>query len=431
MSNVLAAVNNYLSGGASGAVTTDAQGAINTLAANIPPQLADLIPSLQQEVVAGTMTPAQAQAAIQQASAANGIQSDPTTSAAQLSALSQLQSVAQSGGLTDADKAQLGQLEGQVGQQNAARQGAVMQQAASQGIGGSGADLAARLSGAQSANVAASDEANNVAEDAQTRSLNALSQSGNLATQMNQNDFNNALQKAEAQNSINNFNAGNQQQASEYNANNQQQANLTNLSNAQNVSNTNTGIENTQAMLPLQTEQAQAALNNTYSENLGNAQLGAANTLNTAAKNNSAQSANDISAIGNALTNTLPGIANGVSNYANGYTTLGGGLNELSTDPSQWVSDPDEKEDAKDLTDDDIDELLSKLTGKTYKYKKDSVANDGGKVHVGIMTSDLKKTPLASHVKDTGQHEMIVGGPDMDGTILAVLSHLHDKMKDL
>lgn len=440
MANALQSVNDYLSGGAAGAASSDAQGAINTLAANVPPQLANLIPQLQQEVVAGTMTPAQAQASLQQASAANGIQSDPTTSAAQLQALSQLQNISQSGGLTSADKAQLSQLEGQVGQQNAARQGAVMQQAQEQGIGGSGADLAARLSGAQSANVAAADQSNNVAEDAQNRALNALSQSGQLATTMNQNDFNNALAKAQSQNNINQFNAQNQTQASEYNANNQQNANLTNLANAQNVANTNTGIQNTQAMLPLQTQQAQAGLNNTYAENLGNSQLGAANTNTKLAQQNTTQSGADIAAI--------PGVINGATNLAG---SIGSGISNLFSSPSSssssasslwspsdsdldamgWSSDPNGKCDVKDLTDDDIDDLLSKLTGKTYKYKKGSMGDDGGKIHMGIMTTDLAKTPLKGNVAHTDKGDVIMNDDDMNGAILAALSHIHQKMKDL
>lgn len=419
MANVLSDINNYLSGGASGNVSSDVQGAINTLASNIPPQLANLIPSLQQQVVAGQMTPAQAQAAIQQASAANGIQSDPTTSAAQLQALSQLQNISQSGGLTSADKAQLNQLEGQVGQQNAARQGAVMQQAQEQGIGGSGADLAARLSGAQSANVAASAASNNVAQSAQQRALQALSASGQLSTQMNQNDFNNNLAKAQAQNNVNQFNAANQTQASEYNANNQQQANNTNLANAQNVSNANTGIENTQAMLPLQVQQAQAGLNNTYAQNLAGAQDTGAKTLVDQANANTAQSNKDLNAI-----SSVAGSATG----DNGWLT---GDNGIIKTVGGWFSDPNLKEDKADLTDDDIDELLSKLSGKTYKYKKGSPGDDGGKVHVGIMSTDLKKTPLGDHVKSTDEGDMVVGGPDMDGAILAALSHIHEKMKDL
>lgn len=421
MANVLSDINNYLSGGASGSVSTDAQGAINTLAANVPPQLANLIPQLQQEVVAGTMTPAQAQASLQQASAANGIQSDPTTSAAQLQALSQLQNISQSGGLTDADKAQLGQLEGQVGQQNQARQSAVMQQAQEQGVGGSGADLAARLSGAQSSNVAAADEANNVAQSAQNRALSALSQSGQLATTMNQNDFNNALSKAQAQNNINQFNAQNQTQASEYNANNQQNANMTNLANAQNVANTNTGIQNTQAMLPLQTEQAQAGLNNTYAQNLGNAQLGAAGTLQKQSATNAAQSGQDIQAVGNAISS---------AGGANGWLTNSSGTG-IGNDISSWFSDPKMKEDKQDLTDDDIDDLLSKLSGKTYKYKKGTPADDNGKTHVGIMSSDLEKTPLGDNVVHTGMGDKILNNDDMNGAILASLSHLHEKIKEL
>ena len=129
MANLFSGINNYLSGGASGGAQSDFQAAVGSLASAVPPSLANLIPTLQMQVVQGKMTPAQAAAAIQQQSAMNGVQGSPQAQAAQLQALTQMQQVATSGGLTQADKAQLQQISDQVNQQNQARQGAVMQQA--------------------------------------------------------------------------------------------------------------------------------------------------------------------------------------------------------------------------------------------------------------------------------------------------------------
>ena len=417
MANVFSDIQNYTSGGASGQASSNLQGAVSTLAANIPPQLANLIPTLQLQVVQGTMTPAQAQAAIQQQSALNGIQGSPQATSAQMQALQQMQQVATNGGLTQSDKAQLQQISDQVNQQNQARQGAVMQQAAQQGIGGSGADLAARLSGAQSANQANSSMANNVAQDAQSRQLAAMSQSGQLAGQIQQQQFGQQATIGAAQNAVNQFNAGNQQQTNLANQNAQQNANTQNYQTANQVAGTNTGIQNTQNMLPYNTAIQQAGLNNQYSNSLASGQLSAGTGETKLAAQNNQATGNELGAIGSIVGGATGGSGN-----------LG---TQIGNAASSWFSDVRTKKDVKPMEDTDIEDILTKLTGKKYQYKKSSGVDDG-KEHYGVMAQDLEKTPLKSAVHtDPNGMKQVEDNDDMRGATLAALANLHERMSAL
>lgn len=421
MANALSNISNYLSGGQLGQSTSDYQQAVNTLASAVPPQLANLIPALHLQVMQGQMTPAQAQAAIQQQSSMAGVQVDPTAAAAQLKALTQLQQVASSGGLTNADKAQINQIQQQVGMQNKARQGAVLDQAQQRGIGGSGLSLAAQLSGEQSANVAASDASNNVAEDAQNRALQAMGASGNLGGQIQQQNFNEDATKANAQDIINRFNAGNLQTTNEANAQRQQQAGGENFQTANTIAGNNTGIQNAQALLPLNTAVTQGQLNNQYAKNLAGGLTAAGEAAQKAGTAQSTTSGNMLGVAGKAVGGA---IGSGIKAYdtsgGDWGSTLGGAIGGL-------FSDPKTKTDVKDLTDDDMDSMLEKLSGKKFKYKKGTPGDDG-KEHMGVMTTDLKKTPLKDNVVHSDQGDVVIDNDRMEGVMLAALNNLHNRI---
>lgn len=424
MADALSSISNYLSGGQLGQSQTDYQSAISTLAAAVPPQLANLIPALHLQVMKGQMTPAQAQAAIQQQSNLAGIQSDPTAASAQLKALTQLQQVASSGGLTDADKAQINQVEQQTGMQNKARQGAVMNQAQAQGAGGSGLDLAARLSGEQNANVVGSNAADQVAQDAQARSLAAMSQSGQLGGQIEQQDFGQAAQKAQAQDIIDKFNAGNLQSTNEANAARTQQAAGTNFLTANDIAGKNTATQNTEAMLPLNTAVTQGNLNAQYAKNLSGGLTAAGEAAQKAGTAQSTASGNMLGVAGKAIGGAINGGEKAYDSSGGDWgSAIGGALGGL-------FSDPKTKTDVRDLTDDDMDALLEKLSGKKFKYKKGTPGDDG-KEHVGVMTTDVEKTPLKSNVVHSDQGDVLIDNDKSEGLMLAALNNLHERMNEL
>lgn len=414
MANVFSNVENVLSGGASGAATSDFAGAVNTLAQTVPPNLANLIPTLQLQVVQGKMTPAEAQAQLQQQSQMLGIKVDPSIEDAQMQALNQMQKIATSGGLTATDKAQLQQIQDSVNSQATGRASAAEQSLAQRGMLNGGLDLAAKLGANQAADEAASKGAAQVASNAQERAISALGQSGQLAGQIQGQQFGEQAQKATAQDAIDQFNTATKNATNEANANRTQAANLTNFNTNNTVAGTNTGIKNTQAELPLQTAITQQNLNETQGKNLADTQIAAGKGQQTAADAQTKQ--------------TTAGLGWLTGNDSNGDSNVGNVVSGIS---DMFSSDPDGKCNVKDMTDDDVENMLSKLSGKTFKYKPGALGGADGKTHAGVMTTDFKKTPLKGNVVETSKGEAVLNNDDMSGALLAAMNNMHTRIKKL
>lgn len=348
--NVLGGVNaktqNALAGGQYGNMNQDIATAMGMLTNAVDPNLADLIPTLTKQVQQGTMTAAQAQAAIQQKSNMLGIKVDPALMQAQTAALTSLQKIATSGGLTPTDRAQLQDINNQVNSQNAGRQGAIQQQMQSQGIAGSGSDIAARLAAGQTANETAGQNAVQVGANAQQRALQALQASGQLGGQIQGEQFGEQAQQAQAQDAIDQFNAQNQTATSNANANRAQQANQANFDMANTIAAKNTDIANQQAMLPLTTAEEQNKENTAAGSAAGQLASGAAASQVKAG-----------SQIAGGSSTTTNGMVNGAVNAAGGW----GGI---ASDVADAFSEG---------TPDDTDDMFEKLSGIKYKPGKAKV----------------------------------------------------------
>jgi len=141
-----------------------------------------------------------------------GIEVDTVLKEAQTAALSQLGELSQ-GGLNLQDKADLANIQGQVAQQDAGRQAAIMQNMAERGMGGAGMELAQRLQSQSSGADRAAADARNVSAMAQQRALDAIAQRGSVGGQIRAQEFGEDAAKAKAQDDINAFNTGNKNQA--------------------------------------------------------------------------------------------------------------------------------------------------------------------------------------------------------------------------
>lgn len=402
-------IQNLLSNGQLNASQSAYQNAVAALNQSVPSQLSNLIPTLALQVVQGTMTPAQAQAAIQQQSAVSGVTVDPSLMNAQMQSLTQLQQVASNGGLTPADKAQLNDINNQVNAQNAGRIGAINQQAQMQGVGGSGLTIANKLSSAQAANNAASTAGANVASNAQARALQAINESGQLGGQIQNEQFGEAAQKAAATDAVNQFNTGLQQQTNSTNAANTQAANAANFTTANQVAANNTAIKNQQALEPLQTAEVQNQQDLNYGANAAKIDQQQGQQLNTQAQKNT-QANNGV----------VSGLIQDAPKIADAATSIFGSF-----------SDEKMKTDKSKLSDSDIDDLLNKLSGNKYKYKSDSPAADGGKTHYGVMAQDMEKTPLKNSVVDTDKGKFVTDNDDKQNAILAALSQIHERVEKM
>lgn len=238
-------------------------------------------------VMQGTMTPAEAQAVLQKDSLMNGVQTDAQTISQQRAALAKLADIGQSGGMTDADRSQLLATIQQTNAAAASQRQAQIQQLQMQGNAGTGAELAARLSGGQQMANANAMAGANVATSAQARALQAIEAGMQGAGQLNTQLFGQQAQKAQAQDIVNQFNTQAQNTFSLQNAQMAQQAGLANFNTANQIAMQNAAAQNTAGQTNAQLSQQsnlanfqtanQIALANQAAQN----QASAVNTANT------------------------------------------------------------------------------------------------------------------------------------------------------
>lgn len=141
------------------------------------------------------------------------IQSDPILREAQMNALSRVQAIADQGGLTAEDRARLADISRRQKVTEQGQRQAIAQNAAQRGIGGSGLELAQKVASQQEqANIAAQ-QGTDVAAEAQRRQMQAALEAGRLGGDIRSQEFNEAARRDEAQDLINKFNVGAQNEA--------------------------------------------------------------------------------------------------------------------------------------------------------------------------------------------------------------------------
>lgn len=370
------------------------------------PSIEDMRIQLQQEVLKGRYTPAEAQAILQQRSEMDAIQVDPRLREAQLSALTGLQDVAQSGGLTTADRGMLQAAAQEAGSYERGQREAILQNAQQRGVAGSGLELLSKMQAQQSGADRMSNEAFKTAALAQQRKMDALAQSGALGGQIRGQDFGQASDIARANDAINNFNISNRQSVVNRNVDARNQGQMFNLDREQGVESRNVGIRNTQ-------EVRNKALPQQQFENQYRKAGGVAGALGGQSNLASAEAGQNLGFIGGLV--------------GTGGQVLGASQdrdNKMEVAKIAAASDKSLKEDVRPL---DSAELLDALTGYKYKYKNKS---DGIGEQVGVMAQDLQKVaPHAVEPREDGKLEIDYG--KMGGTILAALADLNKRIKDL
>lgn len=301
------------------------QALTNYLAVHVPDP-AEQKAIYQKYMSTGQLDPQMEQAVNQEATKLASINLDPSSREAEMQALSKLQQISAEGGLDAQAKQKEYEAMNTANANEAGQQGAIMQNFAARGIGGSGAQLAAELSADQgSANRAAS-QGQQSASDAEQRALSALTQSASLGSSINNQDYNQAAQKAQAQDAINRFNTQNQQSVNNTNTGIFNTAQTTNLANQQSLANKNIDVTNKQ------TDQNIGAVQTGFENELQKAS-GEANALNGVANQANLQgqtAANTWANIGNAIGQGGAAIAK----YSNGNSGSGsndsGGFNSAN-----------------------------------------------------------------------------------------------------
>lgn len=288
-----------LTGGETSQAQEDLENAQSDIRGIQAPTEAQLdLPQLQQYVNAGLMTPAQAQAVVQQQSAMSGVNADPATTEAEMTALSQMQDVAGDNGMTPEMQAQLTSALNAANTNTQGERGSIIDKMAQRGIPtslmGTAAESAAAGQDAQTANLSATQAAGQAEQNA----LTAMANSGTLAGNVNAQEFSQGAQKAQAQDTINQWNAANKTNVNLANAANTQASNLYNTENAQNVSNENTGNANARTQYNAQVPET------VFQNNLGKA---------VAEAGVSEQQANQATAAGQQQAGLIGGLIGGAS----------------------------------------------------------------------------------------------------------------------
>lgn len=409
--NPIGAITDFVSGGAFGQAKDAAGGGLEAYNNVKLPTAEELQYHLSQLVNNGQMTPEQAQTILADPSQMSSITLDPRLKQAQMEALSSLQDIGQNKGLTDMDRAQLSQIQGQ--EQTAARgaREAILQNAAQRGVGGSGMELLAQLQNAQDSATRQSARDTSVAGMAQQRALQALQGAGQLGGQIGQQEFGQQAQIAAANDAINQFNAANRNKTNMFNVQNANEAQKYNLQKELDVNKLNTDIKNQQA-------QANAGAIQQATQN----QLAKAGGL-AGASNNIAQA--DM-ARGQANTNMFGSILGAGATLGSAAIKSKSDPNQQQQQPGGTGSDRNLKTDIKDF---DASEFLDSLTPSKYRYKEPEKFGQG--LQAGIMAQDLEKTPEgAALVTDTPEGKMVdynkAGGP-----LFASLASLHERLKKL
>ncbi len=351
------------------------------------PNISDERVNFDKYASQGDLNPEKADVNLQGDSALNGIETDPNLSQAQNDALHSLQDIGTSGGLTSMDQAKLGQIQSQEDTSARGAREAIIQNAQSRGLGGSGIELLSQMQNQQDAATRASTRGMDVAALAEQRALDALVQAGELGGKMQQTQFGQKAQVAGANDAINQFNTQNKNQVGMYNTTAANNAAAANLESKQKIADANTTSANQQQQ---------------YNKGLGQQdfqnQMAKAAGVSGVAKDQAAQ-ANE--------------------NSKTKSNLLGTGLSAAAT-----LSDENEKTNVKEF---DPSEFLDNLTSYKYNYKKPE--RNGSGQQVGVMAQDLEKG-APQMVKDTPEGKVVdyekAGGP-----IMASLASLHDRIKKL
>ncbi len=387
-------ISDIFTGGKSSDASDATQQAMDAIKGIELPSIEDMTIQLKQLVQQGQISPEQAQAALVERSQMEDVKADPKLVNAQLSALKSLQDISDNGGMTLTDKANLQDIsDTAMTQQKGARE-AIIQNAAQRGVAGSGLELAAQLQNQQNSAVNQNKQDLDVAAQAQARALQAIQQSGTLAGNINNQQFEQESAKAAAQDAINKFNAQNTQQVNLTNTNAVNTAQAANLAEKQRIADANTQLNNQQE---------------TYNKNLKQQDFN-----------------NRVTKAG--------GVASTSNQAANLYNTQGqqnqkliGDIGSAALTGYAMFSDENLKKDIKEF---DAEDFLNELTGYKYKYKNPKL---GKETNVGIMAQDVEKAGNPNNmVKNTAEGKMIDYDPKKASPVLfAALANLNDRLNKI
>jgi hypothetical protein len=400
-----------MSGGGSGG-DSERQQALQQFNRILIPSIEDQELDLARNEYIGDYQAQMENALNQQDSEMNDISIDPRLRDAQMSALESISEMGETG-FTPAEQAALREARRNAASEDQAKSAQLLDEYARRGMGGSGAELAARLQAGQSSADRLSQEGDRLAQMSQQRALDALSQQATLGSQIRGQDFGEQSDIARAQDAINQFNTANQQSVQSRNVANTNAANMRNLTTKQGISTDNTGISNQEQQLNKQL--IQQRFQNEIQKAGGQAQ---------ALREIAASKDADAAASGQQMGNIL-GAAGTVVGAVYGGPAGAAAGGAVGKQVGTAASDERVKKDVKPF---DVDDFLESLSGYEFHYKKPEKHGEGKQV--GVMAQDVEKeAPQLVDEDDDGTKRIDynkAGGP-----IFASLAGLHERLKKL
>jgi len=211
-------------------------------AVGAPPDLSrELI--LEKFYQAGMYTPELEDAINLGVSKVAEIQEDPELKQAQTRALELLKQRAETG-LGPEERAELNQINTSVNREVQAAQADIIRNMQQRGMAGGGSELAARLSASQAGANRLSEESDRMAANASQRALQALASSGDMASQIRNQDFNVANTKASAADEFQRFNVNAAQERESRRVQNENLARQIQTRTEQSIADANVGMGN-------------------------------------------------------------------------------------------------------------------------------------------------------------------------------------------
>src|SRR6478736_1860803 len=296
------------------------------------PDIVDQQLNLQQYQSAGTLDPALEQALTQGDTALAGVSTDPSLRQSQMEALQSIAGLA-SGNPSQADLAGYELARQNSAAEMQAKQNQILQEMQQRGQAGSGAELLAKLTGAQSGTQMLQQAQLQQAKDMQAARLAALAQQSNMASNVRNQDYSEAANTAKARDAIAQFNAQNSQAVNSRNTAAKNTAQAANLANAQQIANSNTGTMNSQQQYNKQLQQQQFQ----NQMNLAAAKAGQYNAQGTAAAQQGANQSAMIGQIGQGLNTALSGYFNSPDNKSTAPTNNGVSAQVTQFDPNKFT----------------------------------------------------------------------------------------------
>jgi hypothetical protein len=220
---------------------------------------------LEELASSGQFTPEMLEAIAMDDSSFEDISVDPRLKQEQMKALDQISGLTESG-LSEGDLASIELAKREADAASKARQASIVQEMQQRGMGGSGVELAARLSGAQEASDRGAQAALETAKLAAQQRLSALSQLGSMSGNIRQQDYGEQKDLASARDIINQFNTQNRQKTNQSNVELRNQAQAVNLAERQRIADANVNLANQQQ------QYNKGLLQQDYQNRLGKAQ---------------------------------------------------------------------------------------------------------------------------------------------------------------